>query len=161
MTDKENNRYSLNHIDFLINGQYISDSKTIANYFINMVSSLASRIKSEKRPTTIIFKLIINLFIFPKLTIKFEIESIISSINNSSSCYYELPASIMKQCTGSYIDPLILVINQSITQGVFPAELKIARVVPLYKGDNNQVKHNYRSIYVLQFFSKSYLYIYK
>ena len=41
MIGKENNRDSLNHIDFLINGQYISDNKTIANYFINMVSSLA------------------------------------------------------------------------------------------------------------------------
>ena len=83
-----------------------------------------------------------------------EIESIISSINNSSAGYDELPASIMKQCICSYIDPLILLINQSIAQGVFPAELKIARVIPLYTGDNNKLIHNYRPISVLPFFSK-------
>ena len=62
----------------------------------------------------------------------------------------------MKQCigTGSYIDPLILLINQSIAHGVFPSELKIARVIPLYKGENNQLIHNYRPISVLPFFSK-------
>ena len=62
----------------------------------------------------------------------------------------------MKQCIDSYIDPLTILINQSIQQGVFPAELKIARVIPLYKGDNNQLIHNYRPISVLPFFSRIY-----
>ena len=47
-----------------------------------------------------------------------------------------------------------MLINQSIAQGGFPAELKIARVIPLYKGENNQLIHNYRPIAVLPFFSK-------
>ena len=60
----------------------------------------------------------------------------------------------MKQCIDSYIDPITLLINQSIQQGVFPDELKIARVIPLYKGDNNQLIHNYRPISILPFFSR-------
>ena len=44
----------MNQIDFLINGQYVSDRKTIANtfnnYFINVGSSLASSIQSEIDP---------------------------------------------------------------------------------------------------------------
>ena len=156
MIGKEDNRYSLNHIDFLINGQYISDSKTIANslnnYFINIGSSLASSIKSEN-DSLLYFQTNKKSIYIPEID-KSEIESILSSINNSSAGYDELPASIMKQCIGSYIDPLILLINQSIAQGVFPAELKIARVIPLYKGENNQLIHNYRPISVLPFFSK-------
>ena len=156
MIGKEDNRYSLNHIDFLINGQYISDSKTIANsfnnYFINIGSSLASSIKSENDPL-LYFQTNKKSIYIPEID-KSEIEPIISSINNSSAGYDELPASIMKQCIGSYIDPLIFLINQSIAQGVFPAELKIARVIPLYKGENNQLIHNYRPISVLPFFSK-------
>ena len=61
----------------------------------------------------------------------------------------------MRQCIGSYNDPLILLINQSIAQGVFPAELKIARVIPLYKGENNKLIHNYRPISILPFFFKN------
>ena len=75
-------------------------------------------------------------------------------MNNSSAGYDELPASIMKQCSGCYIDPLTFLINQSILQGVFPAELKIARIIPLYKGEDNQRIHNYRPISVLPFFQK-------
>ena len=156
MIGKEDNRYSLNHIDFLINGQYISDSKTIANsfnnYFINIGGSLASSIKSENDPL-LYFQTNKKSIYIPEID-KSEIESIISSINNSSAGYDELPASIMKQCIGSYIDPLIWLINQSIAQGVFPAELKIVRVIPLHKGENNQLIHNYRPISVLPFFSK-------
>ena len=60
----------------------------------------------------------------------------------------------MKKCIDSYIEPLTLLINKSIQQGVFPVDLKIARIIPLYKGENNQLIHNYRPISVLPFFSK-------
>ena len=44
----------MNQIDFLINGQYVSDRKTIAttfnNYFINVGSTLVSSIQSEIDP---------------------------------------------------------------------------------------------------------------
>ena len=55
----------------------------------------------------------------------------------------------MKQCIGSYVEPLTFLIKQSISQGVFPAELKIARIIPLYKRI-----HNYRPISVMSFYSK-------
>ena len=132
MIGKEDNRYS--------------------PFFIEIGGSLASSIKSENDPL-LYFQTNKKSIYIPEID-KSEIESIISSINNSSAGYDELPASIMKQCIGSYIDPLSVLINQSIAQGVFPAELKIARVIPLYKGENNQLIHNYRPISVLPFFSK-------
>ena len=66
----------------------------------------------------------------------------------------------MKQCIDSYIDPLTLLINQLIQQRVFHSELKIARVIPLYKGDNNQLILNYRPISVLPLFSIFFLNLY-
>ena len=156
MIGKEDNRCYMNQIDFLINGQYISNSNTIANsfnnYFINVGNSLASSIQSENDPLLYLQTNIKSIYI-PELD-KIEIKSTISSMNNSSSGYDELPASIMKQCIDSYIEPLTLLINKSIQQGVFPVELKIARIIPLYKGENNQLIHNYRPISVLPFFSK-------
>ena len=127
-------------------------SKYFNNYFINVGSSLASSIQSEIDPL-LYFQPNNKSIYVPKIGI-FEIESIISSMNNSSAGYDELPASIMKQCIGCYIEPLTFLINQSILQGVFPAELKIARIIPLYKGEDNQRIHNYRPISVLPFFSK-------
>ena len=65
-----------------------------------------------------------------------------------------MPASILKQCIDTYIDPLTYLINLSINQGIFPSELKIAKVIPIYKSDDKQLIWNYRAISVLPFFSK-------
>ena len=65
-----------------------------------------------------------------------------------------MPASILKQCIDIYIDPLTYLINVSINQGIFPNELKIAKVIPICKSDDKQRIQNYRPISVLPFFSK-------
>ena len=48
-------------------------------------------------------------------------------------------------------------INQSLTKGIFPSALKIAKVIPLFKnkGEANQLE-NYRPISLLTVFSKIY-----
>ena len=54
----------------------------------------------------------------------------------------------------SYLKQLTYLINRSFTKGVFPEELKLARVVPILKaGDPSQIA-DYRPISVLKFFSK-------
>ena len=42
----------------------------------------------------------------------------------------------------------------SIVQGDFPDTLKIAKVIPICKGDDEQMVQNYRPISILPFFSK-------
>ena len=55
-------------------------------------------------------------------------------LQNLASGNDELPVSILKQCTDSYLQPLIHLINLSISLGIVPDELKVARVIPIYKG---------------------------
>ena len=69
-------------------------------------------------------------------------------MTNSAAGYDELPSSIMKQCVETYVKQL------TITQGNFPNEQKIAKVIPLYKGEDTQLIENYRPISVLPYFSK-------
>ena len=85
-----------------------------------------------------------------------EVRTIISAIKNSASGYDELPASILKQCSDSYLEPLTLLINLSISRGIVPDKLKIARVIPIFKGEDEQLVQNYRPISVLPFFSKKF-----
>ena len=75
-------------------------------------------------------------------------------MNKSAAGYDEMPSSIMKQCVEYYIKPLTFLINMSITQGTVPNELKIAKVIPLYKGEDIQLIENYRPISILPYFSK-------
>ena len=39
----------------------------------------------------------------------------------------------------------------SISQGICPNQLKLARVIPLIKGEGEQLVHNYRPISVLPY----------
>ena len=75
-------------------------------------------------------------------------------MKNSTSGFDELPAFIMKQCTKLYVKPLCHVLSLSIRQGVFTNELKLAKVLPIYKSDDKRQIKNYRPISVLPFISK-------
>jgi hypothetical protein len=61
---------------------------------------------------------------------------------------------IIKSLYKSFIVPLTHVLNLSITQGVVPNELKIAKIIPLFKHGDSKLMKNYRPISVLPVFSK-------
>ena len=50
--------------------------------------------------------------------------------------------------------PLFYICRASLTEGVFPDEMKIAKVSPIFKGGNNLQAENYRPIAILPVFSK-------
>ena len=50
--------------------------------------------------------------------------------------------------------PLTLIINQSLSTGVFPDKLKTAKVIPLYKKDDPHLVDNFRPISLLPAISK-------
>ena len=50
----------------------------------------------------------------------------------------------LKLCLSSITSPLVYILNLSLSQGVFPDELKIANVIPLYKADDRMCFNNYR-----------------
>ena len=59
-----------------------------------------------------------------------------------------------KKCFGELCEPLKYLFNLSIVKGIFPDDLKIAKVTPIYKADNSCNISNYRPISVLPCFSK-------
>ena len=83
-----------------------------------------------------------------------NVKNTILSLKNSSPCYDEFPAFIAKQCIDNYVVPLTYVINMSLMEGIFPSELKLAKVVPIFKSGESDKVPNYRPISVLSFFSK-------
>ena len=93
-----------------------------------------------------------NTINIPEIDIH-EIKSVISSLP-SSAAGYEIPASIRKQLGNYYAEPSTHLINQSISQGLFPEEMKLVKILPIYKSEDEQLVINYRPISILQFFSK-------
>ena len=76
----------------------------------------------------------------------------------------QLPSKTSRDCDGlsmkivkyfifSIVDPLYFIFNKSLTTGIFPTSLKIAKIVPICKsGDKADIK-NYIPISLLHVFS--------
>ena len=86
-----------------------------------------------------------------------EVNSIIKSLKNCSSPGPDgIPSSVIK-FAGPHITPILVkLINLSLINGIFPDRLKMARVVPIFKGGDGSKINNYRPISILNIFSKIY-----
>ena len=74
--------------------------------------------------------------------------------SKNSSGYDNISPKLIKSIAPLIVPSLTLIINQSLTTGVFPDKLKIAKVIPIYKKlDKTQIQ-NYRPISLLPSFSK-------
>ena len=65
-----------------------------------------------------------------------------------------LSAITLKCIANEICECLTLIINQTITTGVFPSQLKIAKVVPIFKKNVQTEVKNYQPISVLPTISK-------
>ena len=69
---------------------------------------------------------------------KTEVVVAIKILKNTSVGLDEVPAHILKQNVHLFIKLLAHLVNSSIKNGMFPAELKIAKVVPIFKANDKQ-----------------------
>ena len=60
-----------------------------------------------------------------------------------------IPISIIKKTLDLISDPLLSIINLSLSSGVFPDRLKISKIIPIFKSDNASLAQNYRPISIL------------
>ena len=74
--------------------------------------------------------------------------------NKNSSGYDDISNILLKRLKQSLLSALVLLFNDSISQGHFPAGMKLADVIPLFKGGNKQILTNYRLISLLPIVSK-------
>ena len=78
-----------------------------------------------------------------------EIITIIDSLNNSkASGPHSIPVEILKLLKFNLCEPLKEIINLSFATGVYPDQLKIAKVIPIFKikGDLLLIS-NYSNVY--------------
>ena len=83
-----------------------------------------------------------------------EVKNIILLLKNSAAGWDGYDALIIKQIKDFIISPFTHICNLSITIGVFPQQMKIANIVPIYKSGDNTLFNNYRPVSVLPLFSK-------
>ena len=62
--------------------------------------------------------------------------------------------TLLKSLANSISYPLSIIFNQSISEGIYPDQMKLAEVIPLYKGKDSDIVINYQPISLLVTISK-------
>ena len=84
-----------------------------------------------------------------------EVLNVINSLKwNKATGYDDINVNIVKLCSDILSQPLSTIINESFSSGIFPTELKIAKVIPLFKSGNRNTFTNYRPVSILPVLSK-------
>ena len=121
---------------FIVNNSVITDNKSVANefntFFTIIGPTLANNIPSTNLSATNYIRqgtLEDSTFLNP--TSEEEIRNIIKLLKSSSG-WDDISSKIIKISYSPLLKPLCLIFNLSLFIGVFPDELELAKVVPLY-----------------------------
>jgi hypothetical protein len=145
-----------------VNNIQIDDPKEIteefAKYFANVGRTQSNKIPSSKKTCQeYLDQNYFNNSAFFIPTDYIEICEIIRKMKSSNTKGYDEISSVMlKNIKENIAFPISILINRSLLEGQFPDDLKIAKVVPLYKTKSKDDVSNYRPISVLSSISKIY-----
>ena len=146
----------INNISLKKNNELITQPDDIAEMFNNHFTNITKTLTQSNNINTVSSANevpISSMYLQP--TQHEEILKIISELKTKYSFGIDnIPDAIIKQYAHYIAMPLADVCNKSFEQAIFPNQLKIARVKPLFKkGEKTQI-NNYRPISLLSGFSK-------
>ena len=142
------------------NGAKLSNLRDIAEgfnkYYVNVGPNLAQTIQSDglERPSMPSMKNNKSFFLFP--TGEEEVTNLIRSLKPKTSTGHDnISSKIFKQLYLGIIQPCVHIINLSLSTGIVPEAMKLAKVVPIFKNNgSNIVMKNYRPVSLLPVLSK-------
>ena len=125
------------------------------SYFVNIGKKITNSIPCLPRSFKQYLSSEYNSSMFLKPTSINELVDICKSLDPSKACGNDdISPRVVKECIFSFVEPLCNIFNKSISTGVFPNALKVAKIIPLYKKNCAQNIDNYRPVAVLPIFSK-------
>ena len=141
-----------------VNGTIITSRRSICSEFNNYFVNVADKLNKSKY-TTIQphdFKQFLSnpssSSIFLSSITSAEIIDIINKLDSRKS--NNISPKLLKALSSSFSNALSYLFNSCMLSGIFPDELKIAKVIPLYKSGSSNLVFNYRPISILPTLSK-------
>ena len=123
-------------------------------FFVNVGVSISEKIgNTNESPTDYIKGCFPSVCHFEPPDNK-EINDIIIELKNSAAGHDGITASLVKEVKELILKPLLHIFAVSMETGVVPSDLKIAKVIPIFKSGDPGFFTNYRPISVLPCFSK-------
>ena len=139
-----------------------SISSSFNDYFTNIASSLKRNLDGEDSHTVNVdnyqkfLKGPVSRSMYLNKVGAGEIYKTIQSLKNKSTGDTKIEALKIANISHDFTNTLAMIVNKSFEHGIFPAQLKIAKVVPIHKEGSRVDVGNYRPISLLASFSKIY-----
>jgi len=132
-----------------INGREVNDPVEIAeafnDYFVNVGPTLANNIPPTNiNPLHSVQTSDGSFFLTP--TDSLEVTDIVRNLKDGSPGGDGITAECLKNTMPILVNQLVHIFNLSFEQGIFPVELKVAKVIPLFKSGDHKMLSNYRPI---------------
>ena len=156
------NNKSLSPVSLNIDNKLNTDPVDIANcfndYFSTIGSKLAKNIFPSKNDHMHYLKTSNLMSIFLKPASEIEIINLVSTLHNSkASGPFSIPTDVFKLTKHILASPMTDIINLSFITGIHPNNLKIAKVVPIFKNKGSNLQcNNFRPISLLSNINKIY-----
>ena len=145
---------------FISNGKLIHNKEDIANEFNEFFTNIGPNLEKNipnlqgKHFSEFITKRV-DKSIFLKPVTDVEIINLVKSFKSKHSCGYDdISMYIIKHVILAIVKPLTYICNISLSNGVFPNHMKIAKIIPVFKNGDQTSFNNYRPISLLPQFSK-------
>ena len=139
-------------------GNVIRSPMAVAEHFNDYFSNIATNLKNEINATDINFDEFLKNpttnSIYLKPTDPDEVNTIIQSLKNKSTADTCICALKTASEIPAFNIAMADIINRSFEEGVFPSQLKLAKVIPIHKNGPKTDVSNYRPISLLSSFSK-------
>ena len=144
-------------------GKVLKESNIIANefnqYFTDIGPSLANQINANHNFKEYLHSPADSRLILQSID-EHKVMKIIEHLKNKTSTGTDgISNKLIKTAKNELIKPLTIIINQMLHTGIFPEPLKISKVVPLYKANDQMLLSNYRPIALLPSLSKIFEYV--
>ena len=124
------------------------------DYFVNIGANLAANIPECETPFTSYIDKTDKTLIDTPLSEE-EIKNAWNSLKrNKASGFDDISSNVIKSSYDELITPIYHICNIYLKAGIFPNNMKIAKVIPLFKSDAEEKLKNYRPISILPVFSK-------
>ena len=143
--------------EFRVDGRTVTDRISLANEFNRHYATVATKIhdhlpSSELDPLSTVETNVHTMQL--RETDEAEIRNILQSLNDSSPGWDDISGRVLKGVIDAVLPGLTSVLNQCLREGVFPVELKVSKVKPIFKSGEKNLINNYRPISLLPFLSK-------
>ena len=145
--------------EFIHNDEVIKTRSEIAAGFNNFFTTIAQHLNDKLPSSNIKMEKYLPQNKYRGLKLQ-EIEAtdlfkIIEGMRPKVSCGEDKCSNkILKHIIQVIWEPLLELINHSLSTGIVPPEWKVAKIVPVYKSKNKSLYTNYRPISLLSTFSK-------